>query len=73
MQAVITYQGNTYTQYSDLTFTKVGENGTNGTDIVAKISPVSDIPLGETILFEVDTGSEWDSSLNDYIPYKKTR
>lgn len=73
VQAVITYQGNTYTQYSDLTFAKVGENGTNGTDIVAKISPISDIPLGETILFEVDTGSEWDSSLNDYIPYKKTK
>lgn len=38
---VVEYQGQEYRQDSDLTFTKVGENGTNGTDVVAKISPIN--------------------------------
>lgn len=41
VQAIVTYQGQTYTQYTSFFFTKVGENGTNGTDMVAKISAVS--------------------------------
>lgn len=41
IEAIVTYQGVTYSQMTDFLFTKVGENGTNGTDIVAKISPIS--------------------------------
>lgn len=41
IEAIVTYQGVTYSQMTDFLFTKVGENGTNGTDIVAKISPAS--------------------------------
>lgn len=41
IKAIVTYQGQEYTQYTTFLFTKVGENGTNGTDIVAKISPLS--------------------------------
>lgn len=41
VQAIVTYQGQTYTQYTSFLFTKVGENGTNGTDMVAKISATS--------------------------------
>lgn len=41
IEAIVTYQGVTYSQMTDFLFTKVGENGTNGTDIVAKISPTS--------------------------------
>lgn len=37
--AIVTYDGREYTQDSKLYFTKVGENGTNGTDIVCKIEP----------------------------------
>lgn len=38
IQCIVEYEGETYTQYTNLLFTKVGENGTNGTDIVARIS-----------------------------------
>ena len=41
IEAIVTYQGVTYSQMTDFLFTKIGENGTNGTDIVAKISPTS--------------------------------
>ena len=37
IQCIVEYEGETYTQYTNLLFTKVGENGTNGTDIVARI------------------------------------
>lgn len=40
LTAIITYQGQEYQQDTNLLFTKVGENGTNGTDIVTKISPL---------------------------------
>lgn len=36
---IVTYQGVEYQKDSNLFFTKVGENGTNGTDVVCKISP----------------------------------
>ena len=39
--AIVSYQGQEYTKETTFLFTKVGENGTNGTDIVAKISPTS--------------------------------
>ena len=37
--AIVTYDGKEYTQDSKLYFTKIGDNGTNGTDIVCKIEP----------------------------------
>lgn len=37
--AVVSYKDQEYKQDTTLLFTKIGENGTNGTDIVAKISP----------------------------------
>lgn len=40
IQAIVTYNGVEYTKDTNFLFVKVGDNGTNGTDIVAKI----DIP-----------------------------
>lgn len=37
--AIVTYDGKEYTQDSKLYFTKIGDNGTNGTDIICKIEP----------------------------------
>lgn len=37
---IIDYYGVQYQQDTDFLFTKIGDNGTNGTDIVTKISPV---------------------------------
>lgn len=39
LTAIVTYKDQEYKQDTNLLFTKIGENGTNGTDIVAKISP----------------------------------
>ena len=36
---IVTYQGIEYTQDTEFSFLKIGDNGTNGTDIVAKIYP----------------------------------
>ncbi len=36
---IVTYQGIEYTQDTDFSFLKIGDNGTNGTDVVAKIYP----------------------------------
>ena len=36
---IVSYKDQEYKQDTTLLFTKIGENGTNGTDIVAKISP----------------------------------
>lgn len=55
IQAIVSYQGQEYTQYSNLTFTKVGENGTNGTDIVGKISPTYKINDDTLLAIEVVT------------------
>lgn len=38
---IVTYKGQQYTKDTRFSFTKIGDNGTNGTDIVAKISPKS--------------------------------
>ena len=44
VKCIVEYHNQTYYQNSDLFFTKVGENGTNGTDIVAVISPTDTNP-----------------------------
>lgn len=41
IKAIVNYQGQEYTEETTFLFTKVGENGTNGTDVVAKIAPTS--------------------------------
>ena len=38
--ALITYEGREFSQDSNLLFVKVGDNGTNGTDVVCKIEPI---------------------------------
>ena len=40
IRCLVDYAGSTYSQSTTFYFGKVGENGTNGTDIVAKIVPV---------------------------------
>ena len=40
---LVEYAGAVYRKTTNFTFSKVGDNGTNGTDIVAKISPLSDV------------------------------
>lgn len=37
VECVVEYQKQTYTRYTDFSFMKIGDNGTNGTDIVCKI------------------------------------
>ena len=49
---IVTYQGIEYQKDSDLFFTKVGENGTNGTDVVCKISPVQEPSHGGLLAIE---------------------
>ena len=39
---IVTYAGVEYQRDSNLLFTKIGENGTNGTDVVCKISPIAE-------------------------------
>lgn len=45
VEAVISYEGKVYSKSTNLTFTKVGDVGTNGTDIFAKIVPTSRNPV----------------------------
>ena len=64
VEAVVTYQGVTYTQSTDFLFTKVGENGTNGTDIVAKISPTAKNLKNKALALVYDKATrkpEWNS------------
>lgn len=53
VRAIVTYNGVEYYQDSDLLFTKIGENGTNGTDIVAKISPTTTKLKNELLALEL--------------------
>ena len=55
--AVITYKDQEYTKDTTFLFTKVGENGTNGTDIVGRIRPISKSPLldKELLYLELDS------------------
>lgn len=73
IKAIVTYQGQEYTQFTNFLFTKVGENGTNGTDIVAKISPLrkEELPENELLALElldgVPTGWNNGQSPNDKV------
>nr|DAT78154.1 MAG TPA: hypothetical protein [Caudoviricetes sp.] len=63
IEAIVTYQGVTYSQMTDFLFTKVGENGTNGTDIVAKISPTSKSLKNKMLALVIDKNNkvEWNT------------
>lgn len=59
--AIVKYDGREYTQDSALYFTKVGENGTNGTDIVCKIAPENDVTTGLLAIEIKNNKSKWNS------------
>lgn len=63
IEAIVTYQGVTYSQMTDFLFTKVGENGTNGTDIVAKISPTAKSLKNKMLALIIDKNNviEWNT------------
>ena len=59
---IVAYQGVEYQRDSDLFFTKVGENGTNGTDVVCKISPVKEPAKGLLAIKTTNnTSPEWNN------------
>lgn len=70
---IVEYQGQTYEKDTRLFFGKVGDNGINGTDIVAKISPTSEKTLldKEILTLELLDGEpyRWNSGqeLNDKV------
>lgn len=56
ISCIVDYNGQTYTKDSNFLFTKVGENGTNGSDIVAKIEYAIDSkPKDEEVAIIVDS------------------
>ena len=64
IKCIVTYYGQEYTEYTNFLFTKVGENGTNGTDMVAKISPTSDSPIldMELLALEINVANDGKES-----------
>lgn len=60
--AIVSYKDQEYKQDTTLLFTKIGENGTNGTDIVAKISPRLKTVNDELLAIVTDKG---DACYND--------
>lgn len=65
IKAIVTYQDEEYTQETTFLFTKIGENGTNGTDIVAKIYPIEQdsLPDNELLALELVGGvaDKWNT------------
>lgn len=62
---VVTYNGQDYQQDTDFLFVKVGDNGTNGTDVVGKISPVRDPQQGLLALELRDNHiPQWNNGTN---------
>lgn len=57
LTAIVTYKDQEYKQDTNLLFTKIGENGTNGTDIVAKISPKLKTKNNELLSIVVGKGN----------------
>ena len=62
--AIVSYKDQEYKQDTTLLFTKIGENGTNGTDIVAKISPR--LKTANNELLAIVTG-KGDAYYNDIV------
>ena len=79
IEAIVTYQGVTYSQMTDFLFTKIGENGTNGTDIVAKISPTSKslknkmlaLIIGKNNMIEWNTGQTISQQVLQFQLYQR--
>lgn len=76
VQCIVEYHDQMYYQNSDLTFTKVGENGTNGTDITALLvptdtNPISPVKLGDEPLTIITDVIEYADSKNNQ--YKNSR
>lgn len=65
LTAIVTYKDQEYKQDTNLLFTKIGENGTNGTDIVAKISPRLKTNNNELLSIIVDNAGQ--PSYNDIL------
>ena len=65
IKAIVTYQDEEYTQETTFLFTKIGENGTNGTDIVAKVYPIEQdsLPDNELLALELVGGvaDKWNT------------
>ena len=60
--AIVAYDGREYTQDSKLYFTKIGENGTNGTDIVCKIEPKNNDNINGMLALEFkDNKISWNT------------
>lgn len=68
---IVNFNGQEHTRETSFLFTKVGENGTNGTDLVAKISPTSNnkilekemltLELHNNFPIDNDTYSAWNT------------
>ncbi len=56
--AIVSYQGEEWTKETNFLFVKVGDNGTNGTDIVAKISPNSKSNILDTDMLTMEIASD---------------
>ena len=65
IKAIVTYQGEEYTEETTFLFTKIGENGTNGTDIVGKVYPISNSSIldNELLTLELSNGvaEQWNT------------
>ena len=63
--AIIDYNGQQYTQDTTFLFAKVGDNGTNGTDVVCKISPIKE-PKDTLLALELIDGEpqNWNNGQN---------
>lgn len=57
--AVVTYDGQEFRRDTDFLFTKVGENGTNGTDVVCKIAPSNFTQTYDDELFALYCNTSW--------------
>lgn len=68
VNCLVDYNGQQYSRYSDLTFVKVGDNGTNGTDFVAKIDEVNNLNNEPLTIYCNDAG---DAIFNDGLAIGK--
>ena len=68
IQCIIKYGNETYTAYTDFYFGKIGDNGTNGTDIIAKIITINDnrriLDTQPLTVYEYKNGNEKRSLWN---------
>lgn len=65
LTCIVSYDGQEYQQDTDLTFVKVGDNGTNGTDLVAKIVPIKSPGSNRLAAIELSHNSSprWNNGL----------